>query len=254
MVARNSAAPCIFSNAAKPRSRKSCRTPKPERRAGCRIITSAIPISGFVTKTSSAAPISPMSSICRARAGRSPMLAIGAAVIGDREHAVPARQVLEQRPVELLRQRVQLHRLRDRRDDPLGQHQHHRRHDAREIRIALREVGIAVEIGLKEDDGVRVPRLGREIRVRKCQPLCLPRGKALERAGKRRVRGPAGVQPGNTLELAHERSVCGVGKTGGIGCAGHDGNGSRLRAPDCDAHRKSIRPLPKPARPLVCFL
>ena len=54
IVARNSRAPSMPRNAAKPRSRKSCSAAKPASRAGCRIIASAVRTNGFCTKRSSA--------------------------------------------------------------------------------------------------------------------------------------------------------------------------------------------------------
>ena len=240
---QESAAPRIFRNAAKPRSRKSCSTPKPATRAGCRIIASAAPINGFLTKTSRPAPISPISWIWRARAGASPRRD-RRGNIGDRERAVLARQLREQSAVELLRQRVEFHRVRDRRDHALRQHPHQHRHDAREVGVAAREVRVAIEIGLEERDGRRITRILRQVRIGRGQALGLPRAmrasarattgsasrlacnarRAAFRAGASRAQEPGGRRKVGTAERSLSRDSGGAGGAAGS-LAGRQGHG-----------------------------
>ena len=115
--------------------------------------------------------------------------------------------------------RIELHGLRDRRDHPPGQHPRHHRHDAREIRVALREVRRAVQVGLEEGDRVNIARLAREIGVRAVHSARLPHGKAFQRAGERGTPAPLGVQPRRAREFAHEH---GVGRVAGIQRGGRD--------------------------------
>ncbi len=112
--------------------------------------------------------------------------AIGAAVVGDGQSAVAPGQLSEQRPVELLRQRIELHRLRHRRDDARGQHPHQQRHDTREIRIAAREVRVARRDRTRRTGWhPRSARPGRDPRT--CLPAASPATLRVARA-----RAPAG--------------------------------------------------------------
>ena len=71
-----------------------------------------------------------------------------------------------------------------------GEDPRHDGHDAREIRIALREVGAAVEIGQEERDRVGVARLRGEIRVR-ASPSGSPATTRERAASARRARSRA---------------------------------------------------------------
>jgi hypothetical protein len=123
--------------------------------------------------------------------------------------------------------------LRDRRDHASGKHPRHDGHDAREIGVALREVGGTIEIGLEERNRIGVPRLHREIRVRAAHPVRLPRSKTLEGAGEAGTRAPRCMQLRRAREFAHEH---GVGRIAGIQRVGQDGG----RAPPGRARRRTV--------------
>ena len=150
-------------------------------------------------------------------------IAIRFAVFGDGEHAVGARQPREQRPIELVRQRVQLDGVRDGFDHLRGQESHHCGHDAREIRIAPTEIGAAVEVVLEECDRGRVARIGGEIRIRVVKTPCLPVAQARERPREGRIRMPCFVESRDSRKLACQRRGC----CDGVARVGHARKSSR---------------------------
>ena len=89
--------------------------------------------------------------------------------------------------VERLRECIELDRDGDGRNDIGGQQPFHRRHDAREIRVALREIRSAVKIGLEELHGRRITRRAFEIRIGHVQPPRLPLAQPCERLRERRI-------------------------------------------------------------------
>ena len=149
--------------------------------------------------------MSTMSLIWRRRSGKFAGAPVRLAILRDREVAVRARQAREHDAVELLRQRVELHR-------------------AAMVRITL-SGSILTIIGttrarsasrrLKSAAPYRsfwknwiaaaVPRVDREIGVRHAQPARLPVGESLQRSGEDRIVAALGVQPLHALELADER-------------------------------------------------
>ena len=139
--------------------------------------------------------------------------AVGLAVLGDAELAVGARQPREQRPVELLRQRVQLHRLA--RPSPArvraasapssGRSARDRRRGGRNRALPYRSVW-------KNSDRIGVAGLRREILVGHPQPAPLPRRDTLQRAGEDRVRVALRVQARDVRKLLRQHRLRRTGR------------------------------------------
>ena len=167
-----------------------------------------------------------------------PLLAVAhraerAAILRHGELPGAAGQLRQQQPVELLRQRVDLHRQRDGRDHALGKHPHHQRHDAREVGVAAGEVA-AVEVRLEERDGVGIARLRGEIGVGRAKTARLPDAQPVERLRQHRVALPVGVQRLHACELAQQcilRGMCARGRDrGSHGEGAGAGAGGRTRS------------------------
>ena len=168
----------------KPRSRKSCNAARPAMLAGRRIIVSADWMNGqFARNSSRPAPISPMRPICRSRAARSGRHRY-AAQYSATVKVPSARGSREKQRYRSSSWESALSSVasRDRRDHAPGEHPRHDGHDAREVGVALREVGAAVEIGPEERDRIGIARLRGEIRVCGAIRLACQIGKALEAA------------------------------------------------------------------------
>src|SRR5439155_7311106 len=146
-------------------------------------------------------------------------VAIRLTVFRNRKGSIRARQAREERPVELMGERVQLDGVRDSGDHFLRYQTNHFGNDSREIGVTPAEIRTAVEIVLEESDGRGIAWVDDEVGVSVAQTPRLPFTEPLQSLRERWVGARAFVKPRHARQLAHERRrriVALVGHCGSI--------------------------------------